>query len=96
MSMFSQCQPVIAQGDTAEVIIWICVLIAVVVVLGVGLMFLRRNLIEGQDAEESQGLLLDDLRRLRDAGELGEEEFRRAVDIMAGRRPPGSDAAERL
>ena len=96
MSMFSQCQPVLAQGDTAEVIVWICVLIAVVVVLGVGLMFLRRNLFEGRDTDESQGLLLDDLRRLRDAGELGEEEFRRAVDIMAGRRPPGSDAAERL
>ncbi|HED54384.1 MAG TPA: hypothetical protein ENJ00_09340 [Phycisphaerales bacterium] len=89
-------QSMLAQGDTSEVIIWVCVLIAIVMTLGVGLMFLRKHLIESKDAEKNEGLLLDDLRRLRDQGQLGEEEFRRAVDIMAGRKPPGSNAPQRL
>lgn len=57
-------------------------LIAAVLVLGIVLMQLRRMMRES-DKAKSQGLLLDDLRRLRDEGLLSAEEYQKAVDAMA-------------
>jgi len=67
-----------------EVVVWVIALIVAVIVLGIVLMQLRRLMREG-DKAKTQGLLLDDLRRLRDEGLLTSEEYHRAVDAMASR-----------
>lgn len=73
-----------------NVVLWVVVLIGAVLVMGVVLMKLRRKLREG-DEEVGDGLLLDDLRRLRDTGQITSEEYQRAVAAMAGRMgAPGS------
>lgn len=59
-------------------------LVVVVIVFGVVLMFLRRTL-NKEDEAPGEGLMLDDLRKLRDTGQITHEEFQRAVDSMAGR-----------
>lgn len=71
-------------GAVAEVVIWVIALIAAVLVLGIVLMQLRRMMRES-DKAKTQGLLLDDLRRLRDEGLLSTEEYQKAVDAMASR-----------
>ena len=73
-----------SSGAVWDVIIWVIVLIVAVVVLGVILMHLRRIMRESGDSE-TQGLLLDDLRRLRNEGHLSHEEYQRAVDALAQR-----------
>ncbi|GAB5495725.1 MAG: hypothetical protein Phyf2KO_08050 [Phycisphaerales bacterium] len=78
---------VLAQSDSDAAVrlaIWAVVLIAVVIAFGVVLMLLRRKLNEEEEAP-GEGLMLDDLRKLRDTGQISHEEFQRAVDAMAGR-----------
>lgn len=86
----------LAQQDdgatTQRLVFWVVVLIIVVIAFGAALMLLRRTL----DAEEDdigEGLMLDDLRRLRDTGEITHEEFQRALDAMAqrARQIPGTE-----
>ncbi len=74
-----------------DVLLWAAVLIVIVLVFGVVLMQLRRIMRES-DTAQTQGLLLDDLRRLRDEGLLSTEEYQRAVDAMADQMSasPGS------
>ncbi|HBU42511.1 MAG TPA: hypothetical protein DEB57_06470 [Microbacterium sp.] len=78
-----------------DVVIWVIVLIVAVMVLGIILMHLRRIMRESADSE-TQGLLLDDLRRLRNEGHLSTEEYQRAVDALAERMGssanPGGDS----
>lgn len=71
-------------GAVFDVVLWVIVLMVVVLVLGIVLMQLRRVMRDG-DSSQTQGLLLDDLRRLRDQGELSSEEYQRAVDALADR-----------
>lgn len=75
-----------------SVVLWAVVLIAAVLVMGVVLMKLRRKLRE-EDEEIGDGLLLDDLRRLRDSGQLSSEEYQRAVAAMAGRMGAAGSSA---
>lgn len=73
-----------------DVVLWVIVLIIAVVVLGVVLMQLRRIMRESDDSQ-SKGLMLDDLRKLRNEGHLSPEEYQRAVDAIAQRMgSPGS------
>lgn len=78
----------LAQSGSGEavwdVVIWVIVLIVVVMLFGVVLMKLRRVMQESEQMQ-TKGLLLDDLRRLRDEGLLTTEEYQRAVEAMAGR-----------
>ncbi len=67
-----------------EVVVWVIALIVAVIALGIVLMQLRRLMREG-DKAKAQGLLLDDLRRLRDEGLLSNEEYQKAVEAMASR-----------
>lgn len=74
-----------ASGDAVwGVVLWVIALIVGVLVLGMVLMKLRRAVIESEQPR-TKGLLLDDLRRLRDEGLLSAEEYRRAVEAMAER-----------
>ncbi len=73
-----------------DVVLWVIVLIIAVVVLGVVLMQLRRIMRENDDSQ-TKGLMLDDLRKLRNEGHLSPEEYQRAVDAIAQRMgTPGS------
>lgn len=79
-------------GSIGEAVIWIIVLVVCCVVFGVALMRLRKHFL-GDDGEAGQGavLPLGELRRMRDAGELSEDEFRRAVEVLASQaRSQGS------
>lgn len=83
-----------ANSDAAvRLAFWAVALIVVVIVFGVVLMILRRML-TADDEALGEGLMLDDLRQLRDSGEITHEEFQRAVDAMAGRVSGPAPAAE--
>lgn len=89
-----------ANSDAAvRLAFWAIALIVVVIIFGVVLMILRRML-TADDEGPGEGLMLDDLRQLRDTGEITHEEFQRAVDAIAGRvsspRPEGEEKNTRL
>ena len=69
---------------TRRAIILVLVLIVFVLVSGIALMMLRR-LLKPDDEKPGDGMMLDDLRRLRDEGKLSSDEFQRAVESIAGR-----------
>ncbi|MEL6796531.1 MAG: SHOCT domain-containing protein [Planctomycetota bacterium] len=75
-------------GSTSigDAVIWIIVLVVCCVVFGVVLMKIRRHFL-GEDESSGDGgvLPMAELRRMRDAGELSDEEYRRAVDAIASR-----------
>lgn len=77
-----------SSGAVFDVVLWVIVLIVAVMVLGLVLMKLRRIMIES-DRSQTKGLLLDDLRQLRDQGLISSEEYQRAVEAMAGRMGAG-------
>ena len=62
-------------------LVLLAIALAAVLVLGIVLMQLRRMMRES-DRAKTQGLLLDDLRRLRDEGLLSAEEYQKAVDAI--------------
>lgn len=78
----------VAAGTTSAVLFWIGVLMALALLGGVIVAVLRRRILGEQ---EPPGLVLDDLRRLRDAGEITWEEFDRLkgriVDVMRASGP---------
>ena len=83
------CQLVIAQAQsgsqaTQRAVVLALVLIVFVLIAGIGLMMLRRML-KPEEEKPGDGLMLDDLRRLRDQGQISSDEFQRAVESIAGR-----------
>lgn len=81
-----------SSGGVLEAVVWILVLVAACVVLGVVLMRVRRHYFGEDDASSAGVLPVAELRRMRDRGELSEEEYRRAVDVLAGRAISGGGA----
>lgn len=73
-------------GDgVGRVVVLLLVLVVACVLLGLVLMRVRKHFF-GDEDDGGPGLMpVAELRRLRDSGELTEEEFRRAIDAMAGR-----------
>lgn len=71
-------------GSVGDAVIWIIVLVVCCVIFGVVLMQLRKHFL-GADDDAGAGAVLpmSELRRLRDSGELSDEEYRRAVDVLA-------------
>ena len=80
-----------AGSGLGRVVGWVVGFAVVTVVLGFGLMRLRRSVLGDDDGGEGPPLALSELRRLRDSGEISGEEYQRAVDAMA-RRARGGDA----
>lgn len=82
----------LAQGNPAiamaKVLVWCAVLLAAALALGAAFFYLRRRLLSS-DEEDGDGLsfgfTLADLRRMRDQGQLNEEEFEYAKRKMAAR-----------
>jgi hypothetical protein len=67
-----------------ELLPWLLLLLAVVLIGAVVIYFIRRS-IYNQSASSKAGFTLHDLRELRSAGELTDEEFERAKAQMIGR-----------
>jgi hypothetical protein len=75
----------------AEVLPWVLVLIAFVVVASVIIMWLHRR-IRSDQPSASGGFTLHDLRQMHARGELSDEEFQRAREsVIAGVRGPKSE-----
>ncbi len=73
-------------GGVADAVLWIVVLVVCCVVFGVVLMKLRRHFLGDDEGVGDGGVLpMVELRRMRDAGELSEDEYRRAVEVIASR-----------
>lgn len=72
-------------------------LLGLAVVGGIIIYIVRRLLRGSEDHSEAGGFTLHDLRRMREAGELSEEEFDRArlamIDRVRNRAPADADAA---
>ncbi|MGP1272021.1 MAG: SHOCT domain-containing protein [Phycisphaerales bacterium] len=81
-------------SSVASAVGWILALIAVAVVLGLVLMRLRRVYLRPGDGDEGAPLPVSELRRLRDEGQLSEEEFQRALAVMTDRAKGSSGAQD--
>lgn len=66
-----------------ELIIWGCIIAAVAVVGGVILMAYRHHLLGMDQGESLPGFTLEELRKLRDRGELSDQEYEIARNRMA-------------
>jgi hypothetical protein len=79
---------------------WLLAIIGLAVVGGMVIMIVRRMLRSNADGE-APGFTLQSLRDLRDQGEITEEEFERAREVMIGRlnrdseKTPPSPASRR-
>lgn len=72
-------------GDPTRVLVWIGVLIVAVVVLFGALMLVKRKLFGRVKDEAADRGLLDDLRAMRDRGEISKEEYDATRKAMAAR-----------
>ena len=65
-------------GTTFRLILYLCLVMLAVLVLGFGLKYLRRRFhTSPPERPTGPGFTMDDLERLRDAGELTDAEFKR-------------------
>jgi len=89
----------LAAGRLADVLIWGCVLIAVVLALGFVLVVLRRKYhpAGGGERQERPGFSVEGLEALRRQGQISEEEFRRlrraALGLGGGGQETGDPAS---
>ena len=74
----------LADGDdTASVIVWSFILIALLIVGFLGAMYVKKWVREDDEApDDSAGFTLGDLRRLHQRGKLSAEEFEKARALM--------------
>jgi len=75
---------VLAARDLGPYLIWLGVMMAAVIAAGVVLLILRSRVL-GKGRAASESGLLDNLRAMRDRGEISPEEFDAAKSAMAGR-----------
>lgn len=76
-------------------VMWILILLVAVIILGVVLMRVRKGFFGESDPPPADGLGLDQLRRMRDRGDLSDEEYHRAVDVIAARAKGGASSPDR-
>lgn len=74
----------IAQSDFGGFLLWTAVVVAAMVAMAVFVTWLRRQLFHSEDVTDNQPFMLDDLRQLRDSGQISEEEYERARDRLLG------------
>lgn len=87
MSPYPSDSTMLTQGSSPQVgvVVWVGVLIVLLVGAGLGVLWFRRKLLSRQDDPGSQGSLMEDLRRMRDRGQLSKEEFDAARRAMTRR-----------
>ena len=86
----AQPAPARGHGDTGGVILWIGVLIAVIMVGFVALMWVRRRMFMGES--DQSGGLMDSLRKMRDTGQMSQQEYDAARKAMVARIAKGNPA----
>jgi uncharacterized membrane protein len=67
--------PAKGRGDTGGVFLWVAILIAIILVGFVLLMWLKRRIFSADSAQEQSGGLMDNLRQMRDSGQISKEEY---------------------
>ncbi len=77
---------VLASGsrNTGQAVLWVAVLMAVVVLGGALVIYIRKRSQDGGSHVPALGLSLADLRQMRAEGRLTEEEFERAKAMVIG------------
>jgi len=83
-------------GGTFRLVLYLCLVMLAVLVLGFGLKYLRRRFHTSRPERPTDpGFTMGDLEWLREAGELTDEEFRRlrARVLEAATRMPQSETA---
>ncbi len=85
----------LASSNQADVVLWVGVLIVILVLAGLGVVWMRRRLLSRQDDAGSQAMLMEDLRRMRDGGQISTEEFDAARRALTRRIAGEPRAAER-
>lgn len=79
------------ERSVAPLYIWSLVLIGVVVLAFLGIALLRRR-VTGANLPERHGFTLSDLRRMKDAGDIDEEQFQKMrqsiIGVAQGTRKP--------
>jgi LPXTG-motif cell wall-anchored protein len=73
-----------AKANAGEVMVWVAVLMGLILVGGLLVLLLRRRLLAAE-AETSAGGLMEDLRRMRDSGQMTQEEYESVRRNMAAR-----------
>ncbi len=71
----------------AEVLFWVGLLVGVSLFGGILIVILRRRLMHRDDKPEDSGGFLNELRRLRNAGEISLEQYEASRDALLGRGP---------
>ncbi len=83
-------------GAIGPTLVTLGVLIALLIVLGAGLVWFRRRVLTPRGRTDGAALI-EDLRRMRDTGQITPEEFdaakAAAVARLTGRRPPRAGPA---
>ncbi|MAY75719.1 MAG: hypothetical protein CMJ31_13575 [Phycisphaerae bacterium] len=79
-----------SSGEVGGILLWVGVLIGLVVVASIGMVAIRRHFLGPAKSENVERGFLDDLRAMRDSGEISAEEFdlakRSMVNAIAGRK----------
>ena len=73
-----------AEDLFGQVLPWLIMLLVVVVVGAAGI-YLVRRMLQGSHGATGEGFTLYELRRMRAAGQLSDEEFERAKALIIGR-----------
>jgi uncharacterized membrane protein len=84
-----------SSAGVGRAVVWILILLVAVIILGVVLMRLRKAFFGESDRTVGSGLGLDELRRMRDLGDLTDDEYRRAVEVIADRAKASGASPDR-
>jgi hypothetical protein len=88
----AQPAPAKPHSATGGVFLWVAILIAVILVGFVLLMWLKRRIFTADAAQEQSGGLMDNLRQMRDSGQISKEEYdatRKAMIARMSQADPG-------
>lgn len=73
------------QFPVTDVLLWLGIGVGIVMAAGLIVLWLRKRMLAADRAAAEQGGLLDDLRDMRNRGEISDEEFTAAKQVMAAR-----------
>lgn len=85
--------PILA-ANAAQWALWTAVAVAALVLMTVAVTLLRRQLFKTEDVKDEPPFLLEDLRQMRDCGQISEEEYRKAREALSAKlkqSPGGAD-----
>ena len=83
------------EGAIGATLLWIGVLVVLTVASGLGLMWYRRKVLD-RSGEGTQATLMEEFRRMRDSGEITQEEFEATKKAMVARREQISRLRRRM